>query len=518
MASRMTKRQRGNARETAALPLVGPDLAAAGLHRRDLSSQGPQQPWCDAQALSLPTLHTAFPPSLDGHDEGALAPDHGPGMRPPTPAPLPASQPTVAPGMHRSCQPWLGEEEEVIAEDSAEEEAQAAAASAAHCRRACGVAALGALLCGGVAAAALYAVLGWSSKKNAAAAGVAEAWRACGGLGRPGEPAPDLHLHFLIMTLQDLPHADIWRQFFSGAPSGSYSVWVHCRLPDVCKSALADQGLGSFTVVPTVYDEGCKDLPPMIQLVRSALAQKAGSAGAPEKFVFIGDVSLPIKPFPVIRAELAKHPFASDFCVYPSDLWAPARNNTVYLVKASTWSVLSRPDAEVLVQRIPPPTVDEGVILPSLGNLSCNEFSAGCSCDRELAPFAFVFGPFWPSAEAKTYPGFGPLFLLEPPGSPLEQGCCRTWLMYGRVAEAEDVVVEEYEERVSQIGKLSRNLKDDEATVISAPTTHSAEAIYVINALGSKGLQALRESSFLFAREFASDATLEGFADAMFAK
>jgi len=361
----------------------------------------------------------------------------------------------------------------------------------------------------------------WSLLRGRPAVGVANAWRQCSGQGRVGGPVRDLHVHFLAMAIEDLPHADIWNAFFAGAPSGSYSAWVHCKYPDKCKENFAESGLTAFTIVPAVFGEWCTDLlSPMLQLLRYALAQQVFPPGAPAKFVFISDLTLPLKPLSVIRAELGKHPFASDFCIFPSHEWFPLKtDNSTWRITASQWSVLAKEDAETMVNVFPQPSPDNAVQVPKVENTSWDDFEVS-HCIDEGAVFSALFGLFHTDKRATTanpYPGIGPVLFNSIDG--IEQGCCRTWgFQMGHVSPEVDRQIVAHWEQTSQLGFVLKELIADSESDIRAPVTNWNEILYVVDKLGSAGLRALRQSSFLVGRKFAANSSFPGFAEVMFAE
>jgi len=289
---------------------------------------------------------------------------------------------------------------------------------------------------------------------------------------------------------------------------------------------LQNTSLSPFlTVVPAVYNEWCRDLvSPMLQLLRSALAARknfTGAAGAddvPEKFVFISSSTLPLKPFHIIHEEFGKHPYASDICIKSSLFWPMAKNNTMYKVSATQWVVLAREDAEALVHNLPEPVPEHAVEIPLVENVSFQDFQPNYWCPDETDIFTFTFGPWLREGtaeeEVRRYPGIGPLRFGQRPGTPIVQGCCRTWLFF---AESPGVL-KKYVlvEMIGQAGDLLTALKADPQGQLLAPVTHDVEALYKIQALGPIGMQALRRSSFLFARKFVRNASLPGYAQHVF--
>lgn len=154
--------------------------------------------------------------------------------------------------------------------------------------------------------------------------GVREAWRDCRVLGRSAPWKDDMHVNFLLMTMDSVPFPDIWQDFLKGVPETSYKFYVHCKNYDACKANLEANGLSMIHIIQLVFNAWCVDLlSPMLQLLIVALG--ALHADRPAKFVIVSADHLPIKPFRTIPPELGKHPGASDICLYPPSFWHLAR-------------------------------------------------------------------------------------------------------------------------------------------------------------------------------------------------
>merc|ERR1719359_2021137 len=84
--------------------------------------------------------------------------------------------------------------------------------------------------------------------------------------------------------------------------------------------------------------------------MKSAVDLNAGN-GQREKFVFISDSTLPVKPFSYIHNQLCSND-ESDFCLFPADQWGSAKvdGHDVLMVKHHQWVVLSRAHAEVMLK------------------------------------------------------------------------------------------------------------------------------------------------------------------------
>merc|ERR1719181_1357715 len=89
----------------------------------------------------------------------------------------------------------------------------------------------------------------------------------------------------------------------------------------------------------------------MAQLLKGALKLDAGTVGGREKFVFLSESTLPIKPFAEIHSSLLLDD-KSDFCLFPSDQWGSANidGSFVKLLKQHQWVVLNRDHARLFVR------------------------------------------------------------------------------------------------------------------------------------------------------------------------
>merc|ERR1719375_542460 len=86
----------------------------------------------------------------------------------------------------------------------------------------------------------------------------------------------------------------------------------------------------------------------MVKLLNSALSEE--SASPRDKFVFLSESTLPVKPFRAVYEALTEND-DSDFCVSPEDAWLKQARSHAVLVKHSQWVVLSRAHAGTMVER-----------------------------------------------------------------------------------------------------------------------------------------------------------------------
>jgi len=153
-------------------------------------------------------------------------------------------------------------------------------------------------------------------------------------------------VYFLFLAVDKVSNLDVWNAFFEAAPVDQYRAFVHCKL-DACVQQVKGSVMKVVSTVPSYY---CTDLvSPMNQLLAYAL-QDDVNAGVPnpgDKFAFISDSSLPAKPFAHIY-ETLRWRQGSDFCVFPSNEWAdiPGPQGVQMAVKHHQWVTLSRSHAE----------------------------------------------------------------------------------------------------------------------------------------------------------------------------
>jgi len=157
------------------------------------------------------------------------------------------------------------------------------------------------------------------------------------------------HIYFLFMATQELPTEQLWVNFFASAKKGpEYSAFVHCVNSTLCESSIVNKD--TFTLIPTVRSEWCFDLvSPMDALLDAALSSGKGSKG--DKFVFVSDSTVPVKPFCAVQESLVGNgDESSNFCI-PSQFWWAWHQEDTIAVKHHQWMVLSRAHATTIVAR-----------------------------------------------------------------------------------------------------------------------------------------------------------------------
>jgi len=314
-----------------------------------------------------------------------------------------------------------------------------------------------------------------------------------------GSPDPGSHLweprvFFLFLTRYGIFHERLWEDFFSSATPGRWRALVHCTDSKRCSSRLAKRNLIGMVQVATVDSQYCYDLvSPMIQLLQAATAE---STSPGDKFAFISDETLPVKPFTEIYSSLTASR-TSDFCIAPSMSWGTmsnAQGEIAKIVKHSQWFVLNREHADIMIERWPvaksnprfwtvplwPQETGAAALVPR--NLSL--------CTDEWTPMALVYGMILGGQEEEAkLPEFNS-DKIELRGKQIERsshGVCRTFVSWGRNTPGTTPEVLE----ILDAPGIKVSCMD------SCTTSHPA----LIEEITDDGLSRLRRSPFLFARK-----------------
>jgi len=323
-------------------------------------------------------------------------------------------------------------------------------------------------------------------------------------------------LHFMFLAIDSVGHAPIWQKFFASAPRNTWRAWLHCTEPSACRNSDIYRSIPGIHIVetkPTIY---CNDLlTAPVQLMKEALYSTAALPGTMEKFILVGDTTLPVKPFSEIYRILTEHD-TSDFCMYPTSEWMEKQINgsILYAPQHHQWIVLNRPDAYTLYNQWDP-TWDEDEWpdwdvalhgasrdIAGTGHLLASNFSDGdpwWACTDELAPFNILYGAFVPGADGtQHYPGLGTLRIDRP----LNQGRCRTLVLWNETSTQDEV---------------KHALVDDPCTDVILPTWMSnGSDPACFGEFSKEALWRLRASDYLFIRKVLPNATLQDYADIAF--
>jgi len=328
-------------------------------------------------------------------------------------------------------------------------------------------------------------------------------------------------VHVLMMGMDIIPHTEIWKAFFHGAPRESYSFLIHCKDEARCRDLVDTSGLSDFAeVVPSAYSAWCDDLvSPMLQLLKYALAKEPSPGYPVDKFAFVSTEHLPMKPLRVISETLGKRPDESDICVHPTRWWLHLKANktTPVAVTCYQWSVFSRRDAITLTERMPDPSPSKQLAVPAVEGYAFQDFDT-VHCIDESWIFATIFGlahvPQDPNTTAHlNFPGFGRMWYP----SEWLQGRCPYFGFEGYPGE---IWYHAYTLNETEAGAALALQRITDSSFISPPThcdtTGWCEVIWVINSLGPKGLEFVRNSEFLFGRKFAAAGLFPDYASVVF--
>lgn len=335
---------------------------------------------------------------------------------------------------------------------------------------------------------------------------------------------------FLFLTGEGVIHEELWQDFFVGADPRHYKSFLHCHKR--CNhSKVVD------VAIKTVKSKYCADLvSPMVALLMAATAE---SASPRDKFVFLSDATLAIKPFPQVYESLMADA-SSDICIALPSSWPwvrlgnSSKSEHGYLVKHSQWVVLNRDHAQALVQAWP--SVHGGRCAHPCAWSSLGA-GAGVSLVAEAHPRAgsALLKVDYLMRDAVTE---NPPRKLWRPGDSLVELCLDEWAifasLFGALPDDGRGFVEGLQ-RLAPNGRLETNmtslqgvcrtfvpwnsidrigadlenlvhaLKEDQDSHFSNfPSTSSHPGEFL--AVSNRSLEALRRSDYLFARKFHRDA------------
>lgn len=133
-------------------------------------------------------------------------------------------------------------------------------------------------------------------------------------LSKPGR------INFLFLLTSTIVHLSIWQTFFTQAPAKSWTAWAHCVDKKSCSFADMKASIPGLKKVATVPTLRCIDLVSAeVALIRAALKVPA-KTGIIDKYVFVSESTLPIKPYAFIFHALVDHD-ESDFCMQSNHKW-----------------------------------------------------------------------------------------------------------------------------------------------------------------------------------------------------
>lgn len=310
-------------------------------------------------------------------------------------------------------------------------------------------------------------------------------------------------IHFLFLLNDKVNHEHLWWRWLYDVPVERYSAWAHCKDYNGCvRNGVG--GIQKMKFVPTTPTWYCHDLvTAMRQLLKSAL--EAAPKTGPQKFVFVSDSTLPVKPFNEVASALLQDD-DSDFCVFPKWQWAWANidGHSVNMIKHHQWVVLSREHAELFVKDWVP--VDHRAVWQVwlrdeswkgkerfVSPQHFHRKDAGCA--DEYAFMGTIYGAVEPKSGARKLDHFGGGWLAtDGLKTHNTQGRCRTFTYWG-------------DQEGPNFASVARQIRTDWGSQMSCyPRCHVHPASF--GKLTMKSLQVLRHSEFLFVRKFPVGAQL----------
>jgi len=309
-------------------------------------------------------------------------------------------------------------------------------------------------------------------------------------------------LVLLFMAIDSLPHLQLWRDWLASASKGSWHAFLHC-----VDYAACEQGTlalwPELTLIPTVPSKMATDLvSPMHQLLKHALyASPNPDSDISEKFIFLSETTLPMRPFTNVHMELGKED-VTDICIIRFGRWPKTwildrrrKNLTLKLPYHSQWVILRRTDAEAFVQDwIQGQNFKTGWAVPLKGGhfkgehrtvssktFVGNRITGGLD---EYAIFATLYGAYQSDGQQSTYyPAMGLSISDNSSSRQFRQGRCRTSVEW-----------------------FAEDLPDcpDMKYTNSSFWTGSGHSPIVIDSADRCLLQHVRDGSDLFMRKFAT--------------
>lgn len=166
-------------------------------------------------------------------------------------------------------------------------------------------------------------------------------------------------LIFLFLVYDKINNEEIWDRFFAPAIHGSdYIALVHCKSVEYCRQNIKSPH--RYEIIPSVETKYCTDLVSgMNALLQAGVNKVARPPRADDKFIFISDSTVPVKPFSFVQNRLLTTGTNSNFCIFPRNEWAeiqePASHALVPSVRAAVkhhqWMILSRAHAGQVLKR-----------------------------------------------------------------------------------------------------------------------------------------------------------------------
>jgi len=299
--------------------------------------------------------------------------------------------------------------------------------------------------------------------------------------------------------------------------------------------------------VSTVSSSYCTDLVnPMVHTIHKVLETHVAKPHVVEKFVFVSESTLPLKPFQNVFQSLTKDE-DSHLCFMGPKAWPSAwvGQARVFMPKHSQWGIITRRHAEKFAHRWHKVYANGSFIVQARPRemerrneemhfqhaehktLLSTAFSGGSGCADEMAVYSSLFYTFQPWALKETsLSGLGVEIRESPPlvfktglndstwaelsKRPLymPRSRCMTFQLWQGSIEHRETCKD------PELRKLFNAFAEDEMIVLGGAHSGGAHP-YTFAGLTLKSLSALRSSPFLFGRKFAPELPDKGFYDTL---
>jgi len=306
---------------------------------------------------------------------------------------------------------------------------------------------------------------------------------------------------FLFLVLDRINNEEIWDRFFAPAIHGKdYVALVHCKSVENCRRNIKSPF--RYEIIPVVETRYCTDLVSGMNALLQAGVTYAGAKGrADDKFVFISDSTLPVKPFSVVQSRLLGTGTGSNFCIFPRNEWAeisePASIGLVPSVRAAVkhhqWMILSRAHAGQVLKR-------SHEYRDLMGQFHMNTFTGtmkNTGCLDEFWHFAILFGTIAHATSPQTIQMTG---LSGRPISTTDyeiQGQCDTFVQWVPRASG----------TANNMTMLTSTLSQDPGVDMTAASDKRPATFH---RMSRSSVIQFRDSWFLFARKVDDGASFAG--------
>jgi hypothetical protein len=238
----------------------------------------------------------------------------------------------------------------------------------------------------------------------------------------------------------------------------------------------------------------------MNALLQSGLTYTLRNSKPEDKFIFVSDSTLPVKPFSTVKQRLLTTGTNSNFCIFPRNEWAEIPETQPGLVpsvraavKAHQWIILSRPHAEHVMSK----SAEYRDLMAQFHINAMAGSMKNTGCLDEYWYFAILFGTI---AHATT-PQAVKLSGLH--GMPLSttdyeiQGQCDTFVQWVPRASG----------TVNNMTRLIQHMVTDPGVDMTAASDKRPAAFHRFSL---QSVKSLRDSWFMFARKVDDNAGFSG--------